>query len=122
MAKKILIIDDEPDVAALLGMRLKANGYDVATAFDGIQGIKQAHLLKPDLIILDIKMPGGDGYTVFENLKMSTNTNLTPIMFISALPPEEVKKKVAEIGAAGFIPKPYDPEEVVSKVKNLIGE
>ena len=122
MVKKILIIDDEPDVATLLGMRLKSKGYAVTTAFDGIQGVRQAQLLKPDLIILDIKMPGGDGYTVFEKFKMSMHTNLTPIVFISALPPEEVKKKVAEIGASDFIPKPYDPEEVVSKVKNLIGE
>ncbi len=122
MAKKILIIDDEPDVAKMLGMRLKSSGYDVFNAFDGIQGVRQAHDLKPDLIILDIKMPGGDGYGVFEHLKMSMDTNLIPVMFISALPPEEAEKKVAQIGAAGFIPKPYNPDDVIAKVKKLVGE
>lgn len=122
MAKRILIADDEPDVVKMLGMRLKSYGYDVIAVYDGVMAVKLAHEEKPDLIILDIKMPGLDGYTVFENLKKSTHTNLTPIMFISALPPWQVEEKAAEIGADDFIPKPYDPEKVLEKVKKLIGE
>lgn len=121
MPKKILIADDEPEIARMLGMRLKANGYEVVVALDGIQAVTLAHREKPDLIILDIKMPAQDGYTVFENLKTSRDTAMIPVMFISALPPDEVEKRVRESGAADFIPKPYDPEEVLAKVKNVIG-
>ncbi|MDP8233369.1 MAG: response regulator [Candidatus Saelkia tenebricola] len=120
--KKILIVDDEPDVARMLGIRLKSQGYEIVTALDGIQGVTSAHREKPDLIILDVKMPGQDGYTVLENLKISMDTCLIPIMFISALPPQELAEKVVELGAAGFITKPYDAEDVISKVRNLIGE
>ena len=65
MARKIQIADDEPGVVQILGMRLRANGYQVIATQDGAQTIELAHQEKPDLIILDIKMPGTDGYSVF---------------------------------------------------------
>jgi len=122
MAKKILIVDDEPDVVKMLALRLKAHGYEVTAAFDGIRAVKQAHQVTPDLIILDIKMPGLDGYTVFRNLKNSLNTTFIPIIFMSALPPSQVEEKAAQLGADDFIPKPYEPEEVVAKVTKILAE
>ncbi|TET11452.1 response regulator [Candidatus Aerophobetes bacterium] len=62
MAKKILIADDEPDIVKMLSMRLKAHGYEVIAAFDGLQAVREAYKERPDLILLDIKMPVGDGY------------------------------------------------------------
>lgn len=120
--KKILIVDDEPDVIKMLSLRLKSSGYQVISAQDGIQAVAITHKEHPDLIILDVKMPAQDGYTVFENLKMSAKTNLIPIVFLTALPPEDVKKKVAELGADGYFSKPYDPEEMLDKVKKILGE
>ncbi|MDP8253960.1 MAG: response regulator [Candidatus Kaelpia aquatica] len=120
MAKKILIVDDEPDIIKMLGVRLKANGYEVISAQDGVQAVSVAHREKPDLIILDVKMPAQDGYTVYENLQMAGNTNMIPVIFLTALPPEDVEKKVQELGADGYISKPFDTEDILNKVKELI--
>lgn len=122
MAKKILVADDEPDIVKMLSMRLKAYGYEIIAAFDGLQAVREAYKEKPDLILLDIKMPAGDGYTVFENLKRSVQIRLIPIIFVSALPPREVEEKVAQLGAQGFIAKPFDSKELVAKVKKVLGE
>ena len=89
LPKKILIADDEPEVVMILGMRLRANCFQVIAAHDGAQTIELVHQEKPDLIILDIKMPGRDGYAVFEELKASANTMSIPVIFFSALPPEQ---------------------------------
>jgi len=122
MAKKILVADDEPDVVKVLSMRLKAHNYEVITAFDGLQAVKEAYKEKPDLILLDIMMPLGDGYTVFENLKRSAQIRLIPVIFISALPPRQVQQKVEELGAQGFISKPFDSKAFVAEVKKILGE
>ena len=122
MAKKILVADDEPDVVKVLSMRLKAHGYEVIAAFDGLQAVREAYKERPNLILLDIMMPFGDGYTVFENLKRSVQIRLIPVIFISALPPREVEEKVAQLGAQGFIAKPFDSKELVAKVKKVLGE
>jgi len=122
MAKKILVADDEPDVVKVLSMRLKAHNYEVIVAFDGLQAVKEAYKEKPDLILLDIMMPLGDGYTVFENLKRSAQIRLIPVIFISALPPRQVQQKVEELGAQGFISKPFDSKAFVAEVKKILGE
>lgn len=103
-------------------MRLKAHGYEVIAAFDGLQAVREAYKERPDLILLDIMMPIGDGYTVFENLKRSVQIRLIPVIFVSALPPREVEEKVAQLGAQGFIAKPFDSEELVAEVKKVLGE
>ena len=120
--KKILIADDEPDVVGMLTMRLRAHGYEIVTACDGIQAIVYAKREKPDLILMDIKMPGRDGYFVLKSLRMSMGTDTIPILFLSALPPAEVRAKTVELGADGFISKPYDPEKLLAKIKEVIGE
>jgi len=81
MARKILIADDESGVVKILGMRLRANGYQVIAALNGAQTVELGHQEKHDLIILDIKMHDKDGYSVFEDLKTSANTMLIPIVF-----------------------------------------
>ena len=122
MKKKILIIDDEPSIVRLLAMRLKANGYETFVANDGLQGLKMARDVKPDLILLDLKMPAGGGVHAFENLKASVNTSTIPIIIITALPGEEVKILTMEMGADGFSPKPFKSVELLKKIEELIGE
>lgn len=121
MAEKILIVDDEPDVVKILGMRLKANGYQIIAAHDGAAAIELAHYEKPDLIILDIKMPGTDGYSVFEDLKASANTMSIPIVFFSALPPEQAREKATQLGAEGFVSKSADPDEILTNITEILG-
>ena len=122
MAKKILITDDEPGVVKILGMRLKANGYQIIAAHDGATAIEIAHQEKPDLIILDIKMPGTDGYSVFEELKASADTMSIPIVFFSALLPEQAREKTTQLGADGFISKSADPDEILTKITEILGQ
>ena len=121
MAKKILVADDEPDVVRMLAMRLRANGYEVVGALDGMQAMAVARREQPDLIILDIKMPGRDGYSVLESLRMSAKTALIPIIFLSALPLAEVEKKSVELGAEGYFAKPFDSEKIVATIREMIG-
>jgi DNA-binding response OmpR family regulator len=122
MPKKILVVDDEHDMLKLIAVRLKANNYDVVTASDGFYAVKKAHEEKPDLIILDIKMPVGGGMGVFENLRMNSNTMLIPIIFITAHPSEEIKRKVLEMGAEDFIAKPFNADELLAKVRKALRE
>jgi DNA-binding response OmpR family regulator len=119
--KKILIVDDERDIVKALMIRLQANGYEVVTAFDGAQGVFMAHKEKPDLIILDIRMPAGDGFSVAERLKSSMQTFSIPIVFLTGSPERNAEGKAMELGARFYIKKPYDPEELLDAVKRAIG-
>lgn len=120
MAKKILIADDEPGIVKILEMRLRANGYQVIAACDGTQTVEFAHQEKPDLIILDVKMPDKDGYTVFAELKASAATMSIPVVLFSALPPEQTQDKATLLGADGFISKSSDPTEILAKVAEIL--
>jgi DNA-binding response OmpR family regulator len=122
MAKKILIADDEPNVVKLIASRLKANKYDIIVAQDSLYAVQKAMEEKPDLIILDIKMPAGGGLSVFENLKMSADTMMIPIIFITAHPSEELRDKVMQMGAEGFIAKPFNADDLLAQVKKALGE
>jgi DNA-binding response OmpR family regulator len=118
--KKILIVDDERDIVKALMIRLQANGYEVVTAFDGAQGVFMAHKEKPDLIILDIRMPAGDGFSVAERLKNSMHTFSIPIIFLTGSPERDAEGRAMELGARFYIKKPYDPEELLDAVKRAI--
>ena len=118
--KKILIVDDERDIVKALMIRLQANGYEVVTAFDGAQGVFMAHKEKPDLIILDIRMPAGDGFSVAERLKSSTHTFTIPVIFLTGSPETSAEEKAMALGARFYIKKPYDPEELLDAVKRAI--
>jgi DNA-binding response OmpR family regulator len=118
--KKILIVDDERDIVKALTIRLQHNGYDVVTAFDGAQGIFMAHKEKPDLIILDIRMPAGDGFSVAEKLKQSGQTDRIPIIFLTGSPERNAEGRAMELGARFYIKKPYDPEELLDAVKRAM--
>lgn len=122
LRKKILVVDDDLGIVKMLASRLKANDYDIVTAGDGTLAVQKAHAEKPDLVILDIMLPAGYGYSVLQNLRASTHTALIPIIFCSALPREEIERKAAELGAEDFITKPFDAEEVIAKVKKILGE
>jgi len=122
MAKKILIVDDEPNIVRVLASRLKANNYDIVAAYDAVQAIKKAVADKPDLIIMDYKMPAGSGVTVFENLQRIGELGIIPVIFITAFAAKDIKDKVMKMGAIDFITKPFDPEDLLHKVKEALGD
>ena len=122
MAKKILVVDDEPQIVRLLSQRLKANGYETFAANDTYQCIKMTKEVKPDLILLDMKMPAGGGIQAFEILKTSTYSSSIPIIFITAYPSDDIKNQVKELGADGFFAKPFNSADLLQKIEELIGK
>jgi DNA-binding response OmpR family regulator len=118
--KKILIVDDERDIVKALKIRLQHNGYNVVVAFDGAQGIFMAHKEKPSLIILDIRMPAGDGFSVAEKLRQSNQTERIPIIFLTGSPERNAEERAMELGARFYIKKPYDPEELLDAVRRAM--
>ena len=122
MKKKILVVDDEIQIVRLLSLRLQANNYDVVVAYDGYQCIQMAKAENPDLILLDIKMPTGGGIEAFENLRDNKIAQKIPVIFITAFPSIEVKKQVIDMGADGYIAKPFRSKELLKKIEELIGK
>jgi DNA-binding response OmpR family regulator len=120
--KKILIVDDERDIVKGLMIRLQGAGYDVVTAFDGAQGVFMAHKEKPDLILLDIRMPAGDGFSVAQRLKRSIHTFTIPVIFLTGSPEKNAEDKAMALGARFYIKKPYDPEELLDAIKRALEE
>lgn len=118
--KKILIIEDERDVAKVLAARLKIAGYDIMVAIDGVQGVQFTHIYKPDLIILDLKLPAGDGLSVLENLRLSAYAGSIPVVVLTGIKDEECKNKVMEKGVDAYFEKPYNPEELISAIRNIL--
>src|SRR3989304_949638 len=105
--KKILLIDDEPELVKAVEIRLKSTGYEVSVAHDGRAGIHEAKKIKPDLIILDLLMPIMDGYAVANELKDDPETKHIPIIILTASQREDLKTKCRELGVASFIMKPF---------------
>jgi DNA-binding response OmpR family regulator len=118
--KKILIVDDERDIVKALMIRLQGAGYEVVTAFDGAQGVFMAHKEKPDLIILDIRMPAGNGFSVAQRLKRSVHTFTIPVIFLTGSPEKNSEEKAMALGARFYIKKPYDPEELLDAIKRAL--
>lgn len=119
MKKRILVVDDEKSIVRLLSIRLHSQNYEVLTAYDGSQCVKVAKAEKPDLILLDIKMPSGSGIKAFENLQNFKETKDIPVIFITAYPKPELKDLVFEMGATGFVTKPFNGELLMSRIKKV---
>lgn len=118
--KKILIVDDERDIVKALTIRLQSSGYEVVSAFDGAQALFMAHKETPDLVLLDIRMPAGDGFSVAEKLKESERTRQMPVIFLTGSPERNAEGRATALGARFYIKKPYDPEELLDAVKRAL--
>ena len=117
---KILIIDDEPDVREIIRYNLTKEGYEVDIAEDGLKGIKKVGEFNPDLIILDMMMPGMDGVEVCHQIRSSTKYNHIIICFLSARNEDYSQVAGLESGADDYLAKPVSPRVLVSKVKSLL--
>ena len=120
MGKKILIVDDEPGIVRLLSMRLKAKGYEVFEAYDGLECVKMAMQVLPDLILLDIKMPQGGGIGAFERLIQLDATKEIPVIFMTAFPTEEIQNQVRQMGAKDCISKPFISKDFEQTIDTVI--
>ena len=120
MENKILIVDDEPHILQLIASRLKANHYQAIVAANAEQAFRAAHEEKPDVILLDIRMPGETGMSLFESLKLSKSTSAIPVIFITAYPQDNMRDKVLAMGAVDFIAKPFNADDLLSKVAKAL--
>ncbi len=113
----ILIVDDTPENLTVLRQMLAEKNYMVRPALNGEIAIKAVNASTPDLILLDIRMPGMDGYEVCEQLKSAENTRRIPVIFISALNELDDKIKAFSLGGVDYITKPFQAEEVLARIK-----
>lgn len=120
--KSILVVEDEEDLAVLLSTRLRSEGYAVSRVSDALQAIQQIMRLRPSLIILDLMLPGGGGLKVLERVKMSVLTHDIPVVILTGMQDPDYEAKVLEKGVDAYIQKPYDPVELMTEIKRLIGE
>ena len=122
MAKKILVVDDEGDILKLVKMRLETGGYKVITLDSGERAVEVAKSEKPDLILLDVVMPGKNGCDVCRELKADAATRNVPVILFTAHYPEEeyVKVSSGDVGADDYIVKPFDAQALLDKIKVLI--
>ena len=120
--KKILLIDDEPELIKAVEIRLKSIGYEVALSYDGRTGIDKAKEIKPDLILLDLIMPIMDGYSVAKILKDDPETKHIPIIILTASQREDLKTRCRELGVASFIMKPFETSDLLMMVKAILKE
>ncbi len=121
MSKTILIIDDDQTLVAPLKDGLESSGYRVAVAFDGMQGIVQAHQSRPDAIILDYHMPGGGGQTVYERLRKAPGTAKTPIIFSTVVTLDELRARISPSEKTFFLRKPVGFSQILGALHSLLG-
>jgi len=118
MAKhKILVVDDDPDLLRAMRLRLRANDYDITTASDGYMAIAAAQKERPDLILLDVGLPAGDGFVVLERLQQSDALSAIPVIVVSARDPQNNEERALKAGAAAYFQKPADNEELLNVIR-----
>jgi CheY-like chemotaxis protein len=120
VCRKVLQIDDDLDVSAALRVRLRAAGYELVSAHDGRSGLTAAAEHRPDAILLDIRMPEMDGFEVCRRLKDTSELAGIPVLFLSGNAGDEDRRTAGQLGAAGFLSKPYEPHEVIEAIEEAI--
>ena len=119
---KILIVEDDQDTRQLLKIRLESQGYETAFAADASTAIGIARKEQPDLILLDMGLPGGDGVVVMERLKTFPALEGIPIVVVSARQASVTKQRAVDAGAQAYVEKPIDNEELLGAVRAALGE
>ncbi len=118
--KKVLVIDDERALAELLQVNLELEGFVVSKAFSGIEGLNKLPTEKPDIIMLDVRMPGLDGFEICQRLKTDPVTKDIPVILVSAFAQQTDIQKGLDAGAADYIKKPFDVVQVVQTIKKIL--
>jgi len=127
MAKKILVIDDDPDLIEAASLILKSRHYDVVAAYGGVEGLEKARAEKPDLIVLDVMMPDKDGYTLCKELKADPDLNAIPVLLLTAVVSHISTTRFShqmgmETEADDYMDKPVDPAELVKRIEVLLSK
>ncbi len=118
---KILVIDDEENIRKLAKANLTASGYKVLVAPDGEEGLRLAQLERPDLILLDLRMPGMSGWDVLMVLKANRRLRRIPVIIMTATAPEAMDQ-VRSMRTAGYVIKPFSADELLDTVRQVLGD
>ncbi len=113
---KILIVDDEPDIVEFISYNLKSKGYQIATAYDGIEALKKAKEFRPDLVLLDVMMPNKDGMQTLREMRQTPDLEDIAIIFLTALSDEKSEIEGLKLGADDYIAKPIKPELLLTRI------
>ncbi len=118
--KTVLLVEDDKEITLSIGIRLKAMGYEIVTAYDAIGAISQARRAKADVAVIDINLPGGDGFVVAERLKALAEISTIPLIFMTASKKPGLRERAEELGALAFLEKPFDAKQLVSAIERAI--
>ncbi|MDF1812247.1 MAG: response regulator transcription factor [Verrucomicrobiales bacterium] len=116
----ILIVDDEEDMRSMIAEMLKKEGFDSIEASDGLEGLQRAKSERPDLVVLDLMMPGRDGISVCKDLRQGSKTKRIPILMLTALNAKETTIKGLEVGADDYMTKPFAKEEFILRIRSIL--
>ncbi len=122
MANRILVIEDDPATSRLMDYSLSHEGYEVIRASNGLEGIRKAFSEAPDLVILDVMLPGVDGFEICHRLKSDAATARLPILMFSAKAQEIDKATGLKVGADEYLTKPAAPAEILGRVQKLLAK
>ena len=118
----ILVVEDELDVQRVVAKRLSSRGFTVHCASDGVQAVSLAHKVNPDLIVLDLQLPAGDGLTVLRKLRVSGNIQRARVVVLTGMTNETYKKSVLIEGVDAYLQKPYDAQVLFDTIDNILGK
>jgi DNA-binding response OmpR family regulator len=118
----VLIVEDDADIARLIGLKLKQQGLKPVFAADAVTAVTIARKEDPDLLVIDIGLPGGGGLLIMERMRAIPNLAMKPVMVIRAREPIEGERQAREVGATAFFPKPLDLDALVEEVRVQLGE
>lgn len=116
----IYVVEDDPDVSRLIEHNLRGAGYDVSTFFSGAPVLLQAALARPALFLLDIMLPGINGFDLCRQIRQHDRLAKTPVIFLSAKAQEPDRLQAFEVGADGYITKPFSPRELIARIRNVL--
>ncbi len=118
---KILVVDDDSKIALSIAVRLKKAGHEVVVAYDGVTAIKKAIEESPDLVLLDISMPAGNGLIVAERLRGNVDTATTPIVFLTASKRHDLRERAEAWDPVAYLEKPFDADDLMILVQRALG-
>jgi len=119
---KIMIVDDDPDLRQALRLRLRANKYETVNAVDGYSAIALAYKEHPDLIILDLGLPAGDGFVVLDRLQKDDKLSTIPVIVLTARDPQSSERRALHSGASAFFQKPADNAELLEVIRATLSQ
>lgn len=119
MAKTILVVDDERHIVRLVEVNLQRAGYNVDTAYDGVEALEKVKASKPDMIVLDVMMPRMDGFEVLQNLQANPETSEIPVIMLTAKAQDADIFKGWQQGVSSYLTKPFNPRELLTFVERI---